>query len=249
MSAMATSNANSVRPPLRRLLIPLAVAGSTVAAASDVAAHAAAAPPDPTAACEHAKVSGDSLVDLGAVLALAPFDPAQVSQPVVVSGPPLPDLTPEIADGNVADPALCTAVPVISGYDFDGQPVSIDPAANGPTLIVASAHWCTHCDTEIDALLSWERSGELPPALDIVAVSTSLEPDGPNFPPDEWLDSRGWHWPVLADSSDEEVLVALGITSFPNLVLVDEHGLVRWRASGVSDADTIDAAVDEVLGA
>jgi cytochrome c biogenesis protein CcmG/thiol:disulfide interchange protein DsbE len=138
-------------------------------------------------------------------------------------------------------------VPVISGYDFVGQPVRIDPVMNGPTLIVASAHWCIHCDIEIEALLSWQRSGEIPQTLNIVGVSSSLEPAGPNFPPDEWLAARGWPWPVLADSRDEDARLALGIMAYPNLILVDEHGLVRWRAVGTTDARSIDAAVDQVI--
>ena len=49
-----------------------------------------------------------------------------------------------------------------SGYDYDGNETTIDPATDGPTMVVLLAHWCPHCNAEIPVLNEWRDSGEIP---------------------------------------------------------------------------------------
>ncbi len=72
---------------------------------------------------------------------LAPFPGDEIFKPVVVVGDPLPEFSEEIQQGS-PDTALCTPAPVVSGYDYAGNEITIDPATQGPTMVVLLAHWC-----------------------------------------------------------------------------------------------------------
>ena len=174
-------------------------------------------------------------------------------RPVSVSGEPLPEFSQEIRDGDLDDPAVGQPVPVVSGVDYEGNATTIDPATDGPTMIVLLAHWCPHCNAEIPVLNEWRDSGEIPDGLNIVGVSTGASPDAPNFPPDEWLVEMDWQWPVLADdrspdaNSPPPAMGAYGGTSYPTLVFVDGDGLVRERMSGEVPIDVIAPIADELV--
>ncbi len=178
----------------------------------------------------------------GGEIAADPF------RPVSVSGDPLPEFT-----GDDPDPAVGQQVPVVSGTDYAGNAVTIDPAQDGPTMIVILAHWCPHCNAEVPVLNDWRDSGEIPEGLDIVGVSTGVSADRPNFPPDEWLVDVDWQWPVLADdeSPDAETpppaMGAYGGTSYPTLIFVDGDGRVQQRLSGEVPIDVIAPIADELV--
>lgn len=170
--------------------------------------------------------------------------------PVDVVGEPLPELpdgaTPE------TDPALGAAAPVLVGLDFAAEPVRIDAATDGPTLVVFVAHWCPHCNAEVPEILELEEQGRLPDGLDIVAVSTGPAADRPNFPPGEWLDGLGWEWPVMADSFvptlDGFVAAgAYGVSGFPFVTLLDGEGKVAARWSGEVGGEEFLARIERYL--
>ena len=70
----------------------------------------------------------------------------------------------------------------MSGADYDGQPITIDAAADGPTMVVLLAHWCPHCNDEIPRLNEWRDSGDVPEGLDVVGVSTGGRPGERELP-------------------------------------------------------------------
>lgn len=174
-------------------------------------------------------------------------------RPVSVSGDPLPELSREIQDGALDDPAVGQPVPVVSGVDYEGNATIIDPATDGPTMVVLLAHWCPHCNAEIPMLNEWRDSGEIPDGLNIVGVSTGSSPDAPHFPPDEWLVEMDWQWPVLADDAPPDAespppaMGAYGGTSYPTLVFVDAAGQVVERLSGEVPIDVIAPIADELV--
>jgi thiol-disulfide isomerase/thioredoxin len=172
--------------------------------------------------------------------------------PVTVEGDPLPPFE----SGSADDPAVGMAVPVLSGDDYVGNQVVIDPAADGPTMVVFLAHWCPHCAAEIPVLNEWRDSGEVPEGLNIVGVSTGVTTGQPEFPPDQWLAEADWEWPVLAD--DRAVadgvpwgpaMVAYGGQGTPTMVFVDGDGRVFQRLSGEVPIEVIDPLVDELVAA
>jgi thiol-disulfide isomerase/thioredoxin len=198
---------------------------------------ASSVPLDPTSSSASAPASP----------APAPATPGAAYQPVVVSGIPLPQFTAEIAAGTVADPALCAAAPIVSGYDYAGTPFTIDATTGGPTLVVLLAHWCPECAREIPVINAWRDSGGVPAELQVVGLSTGILPDRENFPPDAWLTRVGWVGPLVADDQQNTALNAYGGISFPTMVFVGSDGLVRWRITGEYTAEEIQARVDAAV--
>ena len=142
-------------------------------------------------------------------------------------------------------------MPVLAGVDYDGQPVRIDPAADGPTMVVFLAPWCPHCNAEIPKLNSLRDEGRVPDGVNVVAVSTAVNPDRPNFPPDEWLGASGWTFPVLVDDIDPALgnfvaSDAYGLAGVPFTTLVDGDGVVIGRWAGERTVDQIAAALDQL---
>jgi cytochrome c biogenesis protein CcmG, thiol:disulfide interchange protein DsbE len=174
-------------------------------------------------------------------------------RPVTVDGGALAPFTQEMRLGEMDDPAVGEAVPVVSGVDYDGNEVTIDPATDGPTMVILVAHWCPHCNNEIPVLNDWRDSGEIPEELNIVGVSTGVSSDAPNYPPDEWLVEKDWQWSVLADDRppDDEspppAMGAYGGTSYPTMVLIDADGRVRSRLSGEVPIDVLAPLVDDLV--
>ena len=94
--------------------------------------------------------------------------------PVEIIGESLPYLeTDVVAD----DPAVGEPAPVLVGLDFEGNPLRIDAAEAGPTMVAFVAHWCPHCNDEIPVLNELRDEGAFPADLNIVGVSTAPRAD------------------------------------------------------------------------
>jgi cytochrome c biogenesis protein CcmG, thiol:disulfide interchange protein DsbE len=169
---------------------------------------------------------------------------AQVAEvwPVTIGGTPLVGLP-----DSGTDPAVGTQAPTLSGFAFDGTPVTVDPS-KGPVMLVFLAHWCPHCNREIPELLKWRDSGAVPDGLQVIAVTTAVAPDRDNYPPSEWIPNMGWTWPVVADSQDNEAAIAFGVSGFPFSVIIGTDGSVLARSSGELGEAGISAYVDAALG-
>jgi thiol-disulfide isomerase/thioredoxin len=161
--------------------------------------------------------------------------------PVTLGGTPLV----EKPEGD--DPAVGTPAPTLSGFAFDGTPVTVDPS-KGPVMLVFLAHWCPHCNREIPELLAWRDAGGVPEGLQVIAVTTAVAPDRDNYPPSEWIPNMGWTWPVIADSQDNEAAIGFGVSGFPFSVIIGTDGTVLGRSSGELGQDGIQAFVDDALG-
>lgn len=163
------------------------------------------------------------------------------TRPVTVEGEALPPLETEvIAD----DPALGRPAPILVGENFAGESVRVDATADGPTMLVFLAHWCPHCNREIPKINELRDEGRFPDGLNVVAVSTAVDPSRPNFPPSEWLVDMDWTYPVIADEIDlqRQVLVgaeAFGLNGFPFVTLINGDGTVAARWSGERETDEI----------
>ncbi|HET9444456.1 MAG TPA: TlpA disulfide reductase family protein [Acidimicrobiales bacterium] len=139
------------------------------------------------------------------------------------------------------DPAVGRAVPEVRGAAFDGTPVEI--VADGrPKLVMFVAHWCPHCQEEVPVIVDWLAAGA-PQGVDLVAVSTAVSADQPNYPPSAWLEDEGWTVPTLADDADQTAASAFGLTSFPYFVAVGSDGTVAARAAGEKTVAELEALV------
>jgi cytochrome c biogenesis protein CcmG, thiol:disulfide interchange protein DsbE len=161
--------------------------------------------------------------------------------PVTYSGTPLEPLPSE---GD--DPAIGVTAPTMSGFSFDGTPVDIDPS-KGPVMLVFLAHWCPHCNREVPELLDWKASGAVPPELQVIGVATAADPTAPNYPPSTWIKTVGWDWPVMADSEKQDASVAMGLSSYPFVVILDTDGKVLTRWAGEKGAEGIQELVEAAL--
>ena len=164
------------------------------------------------------------------------------SRPVTLSGTPLAPM-PESG----ADPALGTTAPTLSGSDFSGATVRVEPA-KGPVMLVFLAHWCPHCNREVPELVALGSRGDLPESLQIIGVTTAAAPERDNYPPSEWIESRGWTYPVIADDEDNTAALAFGLSGFPYTVLIDTDGSVVDRWSGELGQEAMAARVSAAFG-
>lgn len=160
--------------------------------------------------------------------------PSQAGPPEV-AGTTLPTLA--LGDGQ--DPAVGTPAPVVRGHGFDGSPVDLGGESDGASLVVFMPHWCPHCMAELPRLVQWKSDGTIPEDVRLVAVATSTDPGGPNYPPEDWLEREGWPGEVLADSDNNTIATAYGVTSFPFFVAVGTDGNVAARDSGELDQQSV----------
>ncbi len=158
------------------------------------------------------------------------------TRPVAISGARLPQ-----GSTSTPDPAAGMLVPTVTGSDFDGDTVTIAPDDGRPKLLLFVAHWCPHCQEEAPEVQQWVNGGNLPEAVDLIAISTSVSRVRDNYPPSTWLASVGWNSPVLVDDDESSVAQAFGLEAFPYWVFVDGEGRVVGRAAGRLPMDTIDA--------
>ena len=171
-----------------------------------------------------------------------------VSQPVTVTGDAL-----GVFDSNVSpDPIVGTKAPVLTGLDFQGDPVVIDAAADGPYMLVFLAHWCPHCNAEVPRLLDWKAQGAVPVDLNVIGVATAVSESAPNYPPGKWFSDKGWSWPVLVDESLGEgtsgkAAQAFGASGWPYFVIVGKDGLVKARVSGEVEIAELKVIVEGAL--
>lgn len=187
----------------------------------------------------------------GPVSTLSPEIPDEYVEglgPVDVIGDPLP------AGSGEDDPAIGMAAPTLVGLDLDGNPIRIDPASDGPMMLVLLAHYCSHCNAEVPRLNELSEAGRFPDDLDIVAIATGSRPDAPNWPPTEWLDdTMEWTYPAMLDGIDMAsgsyiALDAYGVEAFPAIVLIDENGDVAYRWTGEREPDEVIELINQRLG-
>ncbi|HET6949659.1 MAG TPA: TlpA disulfide reductase family protein [Acidimicrobiales bacterium] len=219
----------------RSSIVVAAVVGAVVVVALIVAVVAGGGGDDDTATDGTATDGGATGQDAGD----AAGSDAATTGTVEVSGTPLPAL-PDSGD----DPAVGQAFPTLTGVDQSGAPMTIT-ADGRPKMIVFVAHWCPHCQREVPVVQDWVDEGNLPDWVDLVSVSTAIDPTRPNFPPDAWLADEGWTAPVLVDA-DNAAAEAAGLPAYPYFVAIDPEGKVVTRASGELSTEALDAIVADL---
>lgn len=147
---------------------------------------------------------------------------------VVVDGDPLNRYEPSLED-----PAIGQVAPKLTGNDFKGNETVIGGTADRPTMVMFLAHWCPHCNAEIDRLVSYLADNGAPAGIRIALVTTGSDSTAPNWPPSQWLIDKGVSgFDVLADSQVQTAGAAWGLSSYPYIVMLDADGTVLSRMSG-----------------
>ena len=150
---------------------------------------------------------------------------------VTVTGEPIPVLAGNAPVGQ--DIAFGWDAPLISGSDWKGNPVTIDPSDGRPKLIVFLAHWCPHCQAEVPEVQAWLNETGGGSEVDLYGVATSINRSRPNWPPGDWLDREGWTSPTIMDKNNR-ASIAYGLSAFPYWVALNSEGKVVFRiAAGI----------------
>ena len=156
----------------------------------------------------------------------AQTDVAQVSD-VSIEGASLPRF-----EGEEPDPAMEMRAPAFAATSFDGTEVSVLPGDGTAKVIGFFAHWCPHCQRELPRIAAWMASNELPPGVEVIAVSTAVDAGSPNYPPSAWFTEEQWPAVVVRDSAEDEIGEAYGLRGFPYTVGIDADGRVVARVAG-----------------
>ena len=157
------------------------------------------------------------------------------TSPVVIGD----DLPFVLRDQTLDMSATGLPAPQIAGFDFDGNPVSITTVDGRAKAIVFLAHWCPHCQREVEVLVPWlEETGGVE-GVDIYSVATAIDPDRPNYPPSTWLGAEGWNVPVIVDDWKSSVYRAYGAGAFPFWVFVSSKGTIALRVVGELEIDDL----------
>jgi thiol-disulfide isomerase/thioredoxin len=152
-------------------------------------------------------------------------------QAPVVSGNPL-----LVFSSPSGDPAVGQAIPTVTSPTASIQ-------VNGKAkILLFLAHWCPHCQAEVPVVQDWIDGGNLPGDVDLISVSSSIDPNRPNYPPNEWLEREGWTAPVIVDASGT-VADAYGLSAFPYWVFVNADGTVAGRLTGELPPSELDRIV------
>jgi hypothetical protein len=173
----------------------------------------------------------------GATPALA--EPA--ADPVQVAGTPLP----EHPDSGT-DPAVGQELPTVTGTDMAGAPLTIGPDGRAKAIIIL-AHQCPHCQAELPRIVAWLADNPVPEGVDVVAISTNINPAGTNYPPSAWLEREGWEQPTLNDDAQGTAYraVALGMGT-PGWVFATADGIVQLRTTGELDPAAFGAMLEQI---
>ena len=150
---------------------------------------------------------------------------------VTITGEPIPVLAGNASVGQ--DIAFGWDAPLISGSDWKGNSVTIDPSDGRPKLIVFLAHWCSHCQAEVPEVQAWLNETGGSSAVDLYGVATSINRSRPNWPPGDWLEREGWTSPTIMDKNNR-ASIAYGLSAFPYWVALNSEGKVVFRiAAGI----------------
>ena len=191
-------------------------------------------------------VAGIGLVVVAAAViavALATSQPS-ISEPadasVIVTRTPLPDYP-----DSGTDPAIGMRLPTLQGVGLDGSSMTISADGRAKAIIVL-AHWCPHCQAEVPRIVAWLADNPVPAGVDIVGISTAIDPTRPNYPPSAWLEREGWQQPTLVDDANSTGYGALGGTAFPGWVFVTVDGSVHLRTTGELDTAEFGTILEEI---
>jgi len=151
------------------------------------------------------------------------------------------DTLPVYAAGS-EDVALGLTAPSVTGADWNGTPVTIEPDGT-PKIVIFLAHWCPHCQAEVPVLQEWVDAGNLPDDVELISVATSTDRLRPNWPPQDWLEEEGWTAPVIMDDEIGTVAGNYGMSGTPFYVVLDGESKNLGRLSGQIGTDGFNALV------
>lgn len=152
-------------------------------------------------------------------------------------------------DAAIQDPAVGLQAPSFTASYFDNQEVVFELDDGQPRVLMFMAHWCSHCQAEVDALADYFATSGVRSDVQLVPISTSVDEGAPNHPPSRWLINESWPVPVLRDSQSNNLARGFGLSGFPFYVVVNGDGEIVARRSGAVSTSQWDNFLDLALTA
>jgi hypothetical protein len=82
--------------------------------------------------------------------------------------------------------------------------------------------------------------------VDVVGLTTAIDPARPNYPPSEWLAREGWDVPTLIDDAVYTAYRTLGAPTVPGFVFVNANGTVNMRMTGEIDPEVFGQMLEAI---
>lgn len=160
---------------------------------------------------------------------------------IVVTGDPLPAMPDGLSVPDAgSDPAHGRVAPELTGTDFDGTEVRIQPDGRRKAVLFV-ASWCPHCQSQVATLSELLAQDRVPDDLDLYVVSTAYKAELPPQPQD-WTaldDLRRRGVQILRDDEASSAAIAYAEAGFPTIVHLDGADRVVARSVGELDADSL----------
>jgi thiol-disulfide isomerase/thioredoxin len=158
-------------------------------------------------------------------------NPEQTAE-VEIEGSTLP-LMPEGVQVSTSadDPAIGLPAPTLTGTDFADNEITIG-ADGRAKVIYFIAHWCGHCQQEVPRIQELIDEGSKPDDFDVYAVSTGVDEQGGNYPPEVWFTREGFTPVTIRDNTTNTSLLSFGGAAYPYAVYLDSENNVVARTSG-----------------
>lgn len=130
--------------------------------------------------------------------------------------------------------------PLIETLGTPGSPAREIPlVADTPlTLLYFFATWCAPCKPQNESLAEVATQTDDTVAMRAISPETDVE-----LVREYWTDSPS----TFPAAIDAELAIhdEYDVTGYPTLVLLDSGGSVRWRRTGLADAETILAVIED----
>ena len=131
-------------------------------------------------------------------------------------------------------------IPLLTLQDIDGRPVNLNSYRGKPLLTSFIEVNCHHCQNQL-SVLETLRS-EIPDEnLTLLAISTSSIEKTAVF-----FQEHPISFPVWIDAS-RNLYKKLGVFNVPALFLLDETGVLRYKAVGYQSTDTVSGIIDSLF--
>jgi len=157
-----------------------------------------------------------------------------VAAPVAVEGTPISIPYPE--EQSAPDPAVGLPSPVVTASTYDDVEVTLGAPGQAQVLVFL-AHWCPVCEQELPTLRDVVAADGVPDDVELVLVTTGLDPGRPNWPPQRWLDDAGLSGvTTVRDDIGDPLMRAFGLRAYPAWAVIDAEGTLIARRQGLLPA-------------
>lgn len=137
------------------------------------------------------------------------------------------------------------AIPDFVFYDGDENRVSFSDFAGKPVVLNIWASWCTYCVQEMpDFDMLYSEYGDKVNFIFLDAVGVNGET---KRMADKFMSDNGYNLPVYYDTDGRGVYV-FGISSYPTTVYADRQGNLFYAVLGMTNYDSAQQVIEEMLG-